>query len=61
MTQSSYTEIGQIEEIKQGKTFLKYRQLTAKDIDLGGNGKCIFSVVYCFILERVRTVSGVCL
>lgn len=46
VTQRSYSEIGQIEELKQGKTFLKYRKLTAKDMDLGGNGKCIFSVVY---------------
>lgn len=59
MTQSSYSEIGQIEEIKQGKTFLKYRKLTVKDMDLGGNGECIFSVVYRLLLERVRILLWV--
>lgn len=58
MTQSSYSEIGQIEEIKQGKTFLKYRKLTAKDMDLGENGKYIFSVVYHLILEELEFSCG---
>lgn len=28
---------------------------------LGGNGECIYSVVYCLILERVRILLWVCL
>lgn len=61
MTQRSYSEVGQIEKIKQGKTLLKYRKPTGKDMGLGGNGECMYSVVYCLILERVRILLWVCL